>query len=64
MEHYIMDLAHANILLTEHEDTLVWEADPAGDYTPKAGYLCLSEDGVLREDVWWWRPLWRLKCLA
>ena len=64
MERYIRELARANILLTNQEDSLVWEADPAGVYTPKAGYLCLSAGVEHREEVWWWRPLWGLKCPA
>ena len=64
MEHYLRELDRANILLTEQEDTLVWEADPEGIYTPKTGYLCLSAGMEQREDVWWWKPLWRLRCPA
>ena len=64
MDHYLRELVRANILLSDQEDTLVWEADPEGVYTPKAGYLCISAGVELREEVWWWRPLWRLKCPA
>ena len=39
----------------------MWDADAGGAYTPKAGYLFLSARVVLREEVWWWRPLWKLK---
>ena len=64
MEHYLRELVRANIFISDQEDTLVWEADLEGVYTPKAGYLCLSAGVVQREEVWWWRPLWRLKCPA
>ena len=64
MDHYLRELVQANILLFDQEDTLVWEADPKGVYTPKAGYLCLSAGVEQREEVWWLRPLWRLKCPA
>ena len=64
MDLYIRELARANILLTDQEDTLVWEADPGGVYTPKAGYLCLSAGVEQRDEDWWWRPLWGLKCPA
>ena len=59
---YIRGLQLAHIQLTEHEDDLVWDLDPAGVYTPKAGYLFLSADDGGREEVWWWRSLWKLKC--
>ena len=64
VENYIRELDRAHIILTEHEDLLVWDADPGGAYTHKAGYLFLSAGVELREEVWWWRPLWKLKCPA
>ena len=30
LEHYIWELVRANIILSDHEDTLVWEADSGG----------------------------------
>ena len=64
LDQYIRELVRANILLTDHEDLLVWEADPEGVYTPKMGYLCLSAGVENRVEVWWWRSLWKLKCPA
>ena len=64
VENYIRELDRAHIILSEHEDSLVWDADPGGAYTPKVGYLFLSAGVELREEVWWWRPLWKLKCPA
>ena len=52
----------AHIQLTEQEDDLIWDLDPSGAYTPKAGYLMLSAEAGGREEVWWWRKLWKLKC--
>ena len=51
MEIYIRELDRAHIILTEHEDSLVWDADPGGAYTPKAGYLFLSAGVEQREEV-------------
>ena len=64
VETYIRELVRAHIILSDQVDLLVWEAAPGGDYTAKAGYLLLSAGVVQREAVWWWRPLWRLKCPA
>ena len=38
--------------------------DPGGNYTPKAGYICLSAEAEGREEIWWWKILWKLKCPA
>lgn len=43
---------------------MVLDLDPAGIYTPKEGYIKLSTEVDPREEVWWWRPLWKLKCPA
>ena len=64
LDQYVRELVRANILLSDQEDLLVWEADPEGVYTPKMGYLCLSVGVENRVDVWWWRSLWKLKCPA
>ena len=32
--------------------------------TSKAGYILLSSEADLREEVWWWKSLWKLKCPA
>lgn len=61
---YIRELVLAHIHLIDQEDELVWDLDPAGSYTPKAGYIKLSTEVDPREEVWWWRPLWKLKCPA
>ena len=64
VEIYLRELIRAHIILTDQEDSLVWEAAPGGSYTPKAGCLLLSAGGEQREVAWWWSPLWRLKCPA
>ena len=48
MENYIRELDRAHIILSEQEDSLVWDADAGGAYTPKAGYLFLSAGVVLK----------------
>ena len=63
-ENYIRGLQLAHIQLTEQEDNLIWDLDPGGAYSPKAGYLILSTEDGGREEVWWWRSLWKLKCPA
>lgn len=64
LDHYIRELVRANIILSDQEDTLVWEVDPGGVYSPKAGYLALCTGLTQRVAVWWWKPLWKLKCPA
>ena len=49
VENYIRELDRAHIILSEQEDSLVWDVDPGGAYTPKAGYLFLSAGVELRE---------------
>jgi hypothetical protein len=61
LENYIRDLARAHIQLNDQDDELVWDIDPEGVYTPKAGYIKLSTDAGPREEVWWWRKIWKLK---
>ena len=63
-ENYIRNLQSSHIQLSEQEDELIWELDLGGMYTPKAGYLCLSAEAGGREDIWWWKILWKLKCPA
>lgn len=58
-ERYIQALRRANISLTDWEDELLWDGDPGGAYTPKAGYVQLSVDFFQREVTWWWRKLWK-----
>jgi len=64
VEAYIRNLVQSNIMLNDEEDSLVWEEDPGGKYTPKAGYIVLSSEEVQREQVWWWKSLWKLECPA
>lgn len=44
MEVYIRNLELSNLVLIDEEDSLVWEADLEGKYTPKAGYILLSSE--------------------
>ena len=64
MELYIRELDRAHIILSDQEDSLVWDADLGGTNSPKAGYLFLSAGVEQRDEAWWWKPLWRLKCPA
>jgi len=61
---YIRSLELSNLVLTDEEDSLVWEADPGGKYSPKAGYIFLSSDAEPRAQAWWWKSLWKLNCPA
>ena len=51
METYIRELDRAHIVLSEQEDSLVWDADPRGAYSPKAGYLFLSARVEQRDEA-------------
>jgi len=64
VEVYIRNLVLSNLMLTEEEDSLVWEEDPNGNYSPKAGYTLLSSEEEQRAQVWWWKSLWKLSCPA
>jgi len=55
VEAYIRSLIQSNIVLNEEVDSLVWEEDPGGNYTPKAGYRVLSAEEEQRDMVWWWK---------
>jgi hypothetical protein len=61
---YILALRRENICLTEGEDELIWDGDPGGIYTPKAGYVQLSIEPLQQDEKWWWRKLWKQKCPA
>jgi hypothetical protein len=41
------------------EDTLIQSKDLADIYTPKEGYKCLSDIGVLDNQKWWWKLVWK-----
>jgi len=62
LENYIRGLHSAHIQISDRDDVLIWEPNPEGAYTPKAGYLKLSSEEGIREEVWWWRSLWKLHC--
>jgi hypothetical protein len=59
---YLRAFGRANIRLSEREDELIWEGDPGGLYTPKAGYNILNSDPFQQEVKWWWKKLWKQKC--
>jgi hypothetical protein len=59
---YLGAFGRANIRLSEREDELIWEGDPRGLYTPKAGYNILNSDPFQQEVKWWWKKLWKQKC--
>jgi hypothetical protein len=61
-DRYLRALGRENIWLNEREDELIWEGDPGGYYTPKAGYVLLSTDPIQQEVKWWWKKLWKQKC--
>ena len=59
LDNYIRGLQLEHIQISEQEDVLIWDSDLEGVYTPKAGYLKLSAEVGVREEVWWWRYLGR-----
>jgi len=63
-DHYTQALKLAHIQLVLREDDLIWDLHLSGVYTLKVGYIQLSEDQVLGEEIWWWRRLWKFKCMA
>jgi hypothetical protein len=61
LERYIFNLNSSQIRLMDCEDELIWDPAPSGIYSPKLGYLKYNSDLGLREPVWWWRKLWKVK---
>jgi len=61
-DRYISALRNSHIRLRDREDTLIWEKDPGGEYSPKAGYLSISQEPELDGTKWWWKKLWKTKC--
>ena len=55
-------LHESHIHLQDRSDELVWEGDPSGCYTPKAGYVKLCIDFQQCDVKWWWRKVWKLGC--
>jgi len=62
LDNYSRALERAHIHLNLQEDLLIWDVDPGGSYSPKIGYIKLSVDEGNREEVWWWRKIWKLQC--
>jgi len=60
LDRLISALRNSHIRLRDREDALIWDKDPGGFYTPKAGYLSISQE--TSEQRWWWKKLWKLKC--
>ena len=63
-EGFIRQLRASNVRLNNREDKLIWDYHPSGCYTPKHGYIQLNVLDHNREMVWWWKQLWKLKCLG
>ena len=61
LERYIISLIRDHIILRDREDVLIWDSAPAGNYTPKSGYIVLSCMEMDRAVFWWWKTLWKLK---
>jgi hypothetical protein len=38
--------------------------NPSGGYEPKIGYKTLAMEGFNQPLIWWWKSLWKYKCLA
>jgi ribonuclease HI len=61
-EDYIGALSTAHIHIQDRQDELYWVGDPSGIYTPKEGYIKLCTKLFDREEKWWWRKVWKLRC--
>jgi len=61
---YIYYLNSSHIKLTDNEDELIWDPSSSGIYSLKLGYLKYNSDLGLKEPVWWWRKLWKIKSPA
>lgn len=57
-------LEKSHIHLQDRLDELLWVGDPSGMYTQKTGYIRLCIDLFNREEKWWWRKVWMLRCLT
>jgi hypothetical protein len=64
LERYIFYLNSSQIRLRDCEDELIWDSAPSRIYSPKLGYLKYNSDLGLKEPVWWWRKLWKIKSPA
>ena len=62
MEMYIGDLYRDQIKVRDKEDSLIWDVDQSGKYTPKEDYIKLGVEGMNRVVVWWWKTLWKIHC--
>jgi hypothetical protein len=58
---YIRALQLGHICITDREDDIVWQHNPHGVYTPKAGYTQLNIDLLQQEPSWWWKGVWKQK---
>jgi hypothetical protein len=61
-EEYIGALSVAHIHIQDRQNELYWVGDPSGIYMPKVGYIKLCTNLLDREEQWWWRKVWKLRC--
>jgi hypothetical protein len=61
---YIVYLRKCNIILNDDEDELIWSLNPTGGYEPKFGYKALALEGIDQPLIWWWKSIWKFKCLT
>jgi hypothetical protein len=52
-----------HIQLSDREDELVWKHNTHGIYFPKARYIQINIDILHQEPSWWWKGIWKIKCL-
>jgi len=61
---YTRALRDLHVILSGRVDEMIWDHHPLGNYTLKNGYIQLNLEIQNRDLVWWWKQLWKLKCLA
>ena len=50
--------------LQDRSNELLWVGDPSRIYTPKMSYIKLCTYLFDKDEKWWWRKVWKLRCLA
>ena len=56
-------MLRAHIKLIEEDDELVWIFSSHVSYTHKEGYVLLTVVMFTVEWKWWWKVVWKAKCV-
>jgi len=56
-KNYIGALEESHVIISEHEDELIWTISQCGQYTPKEGYSFIVSKHEPDVAEWWWKPL-------